>query len=290
MLDVSGNKLTDTPPMFAGWEPVKKLGTGAASTIYQVRNVETGQMRALKYVMRKDGEDKRMIDQVEAEFDVASKIDHPYIRKVYEIKRIRKMLACREVIMLMEFCPGISLEQGPSHSLLDLLLVFRMVANAIHGMHQAGFIHCDLKPNNIIIAENGGIKVIDLGQSCAVGTVKTRIQGTPDYIAPEQVKRRPLSRQTDIFNLGATIYWALTGKNIPTMIPKHQTAGSITVEKNVPPPPSPNELKPKIPVGVSNLVMECIRKKPIDRPKDMPEVIARLDLLIHMIASGKSLK
>ena len=63
-------------------------------------------------------------------------------------------------------------------------------------------------------------KIIDLGQSCPIGTTKSRIQGTPDYIAPEQVKRRTLGPRTDVFNLGATMYWALTGKNVPTLIPK----------------------------------------------------------------------
>ena len=121
--------------------------------------------------------------------------------------------------MLMDFCEGISLEQSPRRSLIDILLIFRMVADGIHGMHNVGLLHCDMKPNNIIIAKNGGIRVIDLGQSCPIGTVKTRIQGTPDYIAPEQVKRKPLSTQTDVFNLGASIYWALTGKFVPTLIP-----------------------------------------------------------------------
>ena len=63
----------------------------------------------------------------------------------------------------------------------------------------------------------GEVKVIDFGQSCRIGTVKERIQGTPDYIAPEQVARRPITSQTDVFNLGATLYWALTGQDIPTL-------------------------------------------------------------------------
>ena len=53
--------------------------------------------------------------------------------------------------------------------------------------------------------------MIDYGQSCRIGTIKERIQGTPDYIAPEQVARRPVSVATDVFNLGASLYWALTG-------------------------------------------------------------------------------
>ena len=82
-------------------------------------------------------------------------------------------------------------------------------------MHQMGYVHCDIKPNNILRNDKGEVKVIDFGQSCKIGTVKERIQGTPDYIAPEQVARRPITVQTDVFNLGATLYWALTGKAHP---------------------------------------------------------------------------
>ncbi len=277
------------PPVFDGYEVVRRLGSGAGSTIFSVRDTNSGELRALKHVIRQEGQDKRMIEQVENEFEMSSRIDHPYVRKSFEIKRIKKMLQVREIIMLMEFCPGISLEQSPSHSLLDLLLIFRMVADALNGMHEAGIIHCDIKPNNIILAENGSIRVIDLGQSCPIGTIKPRIQGTPDYISPEQVKRKPVTKQTDIFNLGATIYWSLTGKHIPTLIPKKQMDKvEILSESRHTPPPAPHELKSIIPVGVSNLVMECVKKSPKERPENMGELISRLDLLIHMIAGGKN--
>ena len=131
------------------------------------------------------------------------------------------------------------------------------------------------------------IRIIDLGQSCTIGTIKPRIQGTPDYIAPEQVHRKPLSCRTDVFNLGATMYWALTGKYIPTLIPKQAERIELATEADNGPPPSPHQLKPRIPVGISNLIMECVKESPEDRPADMPAVIARLDLLIHMIAGGK---
>jgi serine/threonine protein kinase len=74
------------------------------------------------------------------------------------------------------------------------------------------------------------VKVIDLGQACAIGTAKSRIQGTPDYIAPEQVKCAAVTPQTDIYNLGATLYWALTGTHIPTLYTSSaaRTASSST--------------------------------------------------------------
>ncbi|MBN1764542.1 MAG: serine/threonine protein kinase [Sedimentisphaerales bacterium] len=274
-------------PVFEGYEVIRRLGVGAGSVIYYVKKEGTDQGFALKHVIRQNGQDKRMIVQVENEFRMAKMVNHPYVRNVIEIRRIKKRLQTREVYMLMEFCPGISLEQSPSRSVLDLLLIFRMVADGINGMHNSGLLHCDMKPNNIIIAEDGSIRIIDLGQSCFIGTIKPRIQGTPDYIAPEQVKRKPLSKQTDVFNLGATLYWAFTGRHVPTLIPKKTDRVELAEASTVGPPPTPHQLKPKIPLGVSNLIMDCVAKEPKDRPADMLALISRLDLLIHMIAGGK---
>jgi serine/threonine-protein kinase len=274
------------PPAFEGYEIIRRIGLGAASVIYLAKKDQTEEFFALKHVMRHDDEDKRMIEQVENEFEVGRRISHPYIRNFYEIRKRKKgLVRVNEILMLMEYCPGVSLEVSPTRSLLDLLLIFRMVSEGLNGMHTQGYVHCDIKPNNIIIAENGAIRLIDLGQSCRFGTVKRRIQGTPDYIAPEQVKRKPMTRATDVFNLGATLYWALTGKYVPTLLPKQN--GAIEVIEPTGPPVSPHEMKPQIPVGLSNLVMECVNEMPTDRPQDMTEVISRFDLLIHMVAGGK---
>jgi eukaryotic-like serine/threonine-protein kinase len=282
---------TAEAPEFEGYQITSRLGVGAGSVIYAVRSKKNNEIMALKHVMRQDAKDKRLIEQVENEYRVSQMVDYPYIRKIYEIKRVRRRLQTREVFLLMEYCSGISLEQSPSRSLLDLLLIFRMVADGLVGMHNAGFLHCDMKPNNIIIAEEGSIRIIDLGQSCPIGTIKHRIQGTPDYIAPEQVRRKPLSKQTDVFNLGATMYWAFTGKHVPTMIPKNSSQAGDRVElagsAKVGPTRTPNEIKSRIPIGISNLIMECVNKHPQDRPSDMPTVISRLDLLIHMVAGKK---
>src|SRR5205809_142124 len=82
-------------------------------------------------------------------------------------------------------------------------------SSGLEALHHMGYIHCDLKPNNILVDPGGQVKVIDLGQACKVGTAKSRIQGTPDFIAPEQVKCEAVTARTDVFNLGATMYWTL---------------------------------------------------------------------------------
>ena len=267
-----------------GFSINRRIGIGARSTIYLAIDQQDKTEVALKRVVFERPEDSRIFEQVEAEYKVAKRIDHPYVRKCYKLKKIRSMFMVKEMLLSMEFFDGKSLEDSPALSLLDVMLVFRMVASGLHAMHQQGFVHCDMKPNNILISEAGSIKIIDLGQSCKIGTVKPRIQGTPDYIAPEQVRRKALGPRTDIFNLGATMYWALTGKHVPTLIPKKNDLGLP-----IPPPPrlAPHEIRKQLPTEVSKLVMDCIEDEPLKRPRDMMTVISRLDLLVHSILAGQ---
>jgi serine/threonine-protein kinase len=238
---------------------------------------------ALKRVIYEKPEDARVFEQVDTEYKVAKQIDHPYVRKCYKLKKIRSMFKAKEMLLSMEYFEGKNLEDCSTLSLGDVLLVFRMVASGLNAMHQQGYVHCDMKPNNILLNKSGSIKIIDLGQSCKIGTTKQRIQGTPDYIAPEQVKRKPLGPKTDIFNLGATMYWALTGKNVPTLIPKKNKFGLPVTEARR----APHELKKQLPMGISKLVMDCIEDDPANRPRNMMTVISRLDLMVHSIFGGK---
>jgi len=267
-----------------GFTILKRIGTGARSTIYMATDQEDNSNIALKRVTLERPEDARIFEQVETEYKIARKIDHPYVRKCNKLIKIRRMFKVREMLLSMELFDGQSLEDGPTLSLVDVLLVFRMVAGGLNAMHQQGFAHCDIKPNNILLSRSGSIKIIDLGQSCRIGTVKPRIQGTPDYIAPEQVRRKPLGPKTDVFNLGATMYWALTGQNVPTLIPKKDNGLGLVIPKNC---PAPHEIRKKVPAGVSKLVMDCVKDSPVERPRDITTVISRLDLIIHSILGDK---
>ena len=148
-------------------------------------------------------------------------------------------------------------------------------------MHQMGYAHCDIKPNNILRNDTGKVKVIDFGQSCKIGTVKERIQGTPDYIAPEQVARRPISVQTDVFNLGATLYWALTGKLIPTLYTVNKKG-----EQQLPARHAIRHAggpQPQGPAGGVEPGDGDDQHEAQKRPADMDEVITRLELGKHIL-------
>lgn len=267
-----------------GFSIIKRIGTGARSTIYLAKDLQSKKEVALKRVKMEKPEDKRIFEQVQTEYKVARRVDSPYVRKCYKLKKIRGIsLRPKELLLSMEYFDGTSLEEGPTRSLVDILLIFRMVAKGLDAMHREQIVHCDIKPNNILVGESGNLKIIDLGQSCRFGTKKKRIQGTPDYIAPEQVNRQALGPKTDIFNLGATMFWALTGENIPTLIPKKDKLGR-EIQK---PKKAPREITSQIPRDVSRLVMDCVQDERLKRPARMLDVIHRLDSIIHRLIGDK---
>ncbi|MEA2708235.1 MAG: eukaryotic-like serine/threonine-protein kinase [Phycisphaerales bacterium] len=264
------------------YDVLERLGEGAGSTIYRVRDPSTGRELALKHVVRTDQKDIRFVEQMETEFEISRQFTHPNLRRSYELKIQKTMLVkTAEAFLLMELVDGKPLDVNPPRDMMDTLDTFIGAAQGLRAMHQMGFAHCDIKPNNILRNDKGEVKVIDFGQSCRLGTVKERIQGTPDYIAPEQVTRRPISVQTDVFNLGATLYWALTSKPIPTLYTVNKKGeNSFLLDSKI---ETPMELNPRVPPAVSNLVMECISTKPSKRPADMDQFINRLELGKHIL-------
>lgn len=263
-----------------GYQIVQFLGTGSRSTIWQLRETRTGKFFAIKRTVKRESNDYRYLEQAIREYEVGSQLDHPNLRKVFWIRRVRSLLlAVREVHILMEFCPGKSVQEKPPETVSAAVSVFLQVAAAIGYMNREGFVHADMKPNNIIIGPGEQVKVIDFGQSCRVGTVKDRIQGTPDFIAPEQVHRRPLDARTDVFNFGATLYWALTGRAIPTAMPEENAVLRPQETALIP----PNQLNPAVPPSLAKLILDCIELQPARRPANMTEVTSRLELVEHSI-------
>lgn len=261
----------------AGYDVVSTLGEGAHSTIYAVRD-KKGQVMVLKRVVKEGPSQQRFIDQALAEHEVASKIDHPRVRKSIKVIKQRNVIRVSEVLVLMELIDGHTLEQHRPTDLFQICQVFYQAAEGLRAMHKAGFVHADIKPNNIMLTERNGVKLIDFGQSCKSGTIKERIQGTPDYIAPEQVKREAITERTDVFNLGATFYWLLTGQHIPTLIPKKNQGLTMKSDDQPKRGRPPIEINPEISPALSSLVMDMVERKPDNRPANMDQVIDRLEI------------
>ncbi len=264
------------------YDVLERLGEGAGSVIYAVTDPTTQKVYALKHVVRIKPKDIRFIEQMETEYELSRLFTHPNLRRSFHLTVNRTLLRkVTEAFLVMELFDGTPLDRRPPSSMEEVLDTFIQAAHGLKAMHQMGFAHCDIKPNNILRNERGEVKIIDFGQSCKVGTVKERIQGTPDFIAPEQVARKPISVQTDVFNLGATMYWSITGKHIPTLYTVNKKGeNSFLVDERF---QSPRDLNPRCPDSVSNLVMEMISTRPSKRPPDMDGVITRLELGKHIL-------
>lgn len=269
---------------------LENLGRGAKSTLYKVQDSVSGQIYTLKRILREVEDDYRYFEQAETEYDVSRRFTHPYLRKSLELKRIKKWLKTVELHLVMEYVDGITIKQARLTKVDEIIRIFIMVAQGLASLHDLGFVHADIKPKNILLIANNGIKIIDFGQSCAMGHQKLRIQGTPDYMAPEQVDRNFLDQRTDIFSLGATLYEVLTGEHYPTKVRATNDGGTeLTAPPNVRDIPTPISKNPQAPSSLSKLVMDCCATNPKDRPENMREVISRLEVAQHLFQRQKSL-
>lgn len=269
------------PASLFGYEVVDVIGHGARSTIYVVSHPETKQLYALKHVIRENDKDTRFIEQLETEYNVSKAVNHPSLRRIIDCKINRNLLRkVSDAALVMELFDGQSLESKLPDSLGEIVRCFLEAGYALQAMHNAGYVHCDFKPNNVLRNSSGAIKVIDLGQACAIGTVKKRIQGTPDYIAPEQVKCKAMSKQTDVYNFGASLYWAVTGQKMPTAFTVKRSDTSLFVDEAI---PAPHQLNPAVPEQLSTFIMECVRTSLSKRPADMTAVVNRLDVLHYLV-------
>ncbi|HAU38669.1 MAG TPA: hypothetical protein DCX07_13255 [Phycisphaerales bacterium] len=262
-----------------GYQVMQFLGSGARSTIWQIKDHRSARVFALKRVVKRQSSDQRYLDQAANEYEIGVRFNHPVIRRIHSFKRIKRWMSLKEVHLVMEFCPGRTLQDHPPEDVREVVRVYSEVATALAYMNAHGFVHADIKPNNIIVAAGGAVKIIDLGQSCRLGTIKDRIQGTPDFIAPEQVHRHPLDGRTDVYNFGAAMYWTLTGRPIPTLM---GTKGVISMMSDLVVVP-PEQINPQVPTALSRLIIDCIEFQPPHRPQSMNEVVSRLSLISHVM-------
>lgn len=273
------------PKEIAGYRVLQRIGEGAASVLYAVQEQKTKQVWALKYVEKHTDKDQRFIDQVQNEHAVGSKLNHPNVRGVSKFVRHRERFKVVAASLVLELVDAAGLDAQPRPSMLRAVEIFLQVAEGLLHMHQRGFVHADLKPNNLLANENGQVKIIDLGQGCKIGTIKKRIQGTPGYMAPEQAHRQEITPQTDVYNFGATLYWVLCRDVIPTALPPKDDgnlySGALDADMVAAPTP-PHERNPDVHPLISKLVLDCVELDPNKRPT-MADVHKRLELIKEVL-------
>lgn len=264
---------------------VKPLGTGAGSTILLIADEGNGGKKyALKVVKRMSADDDIYIDQARHEFEITRRLNHPAIIRIYDCQVRRSLFKVSGVELLMEYLDGSNLDEykeriqseedrspaeNKSRLFRRLIVVFGNVSAALVHMHRRGIYHGDLKPSNIMTTHARTVRVIDFGTAWVKGEDKGRVQGTPQYMAPEQASDKVVNPATDIYNLGATMYRLFTNEYINLSTP---TTLTPAYQNNR----SPHELDSDIPRRLSDLIMQCASHVPARRPQDASEVHHRL--------------
>ena len=160
-----------------------------------------------------------------------------------------------------------------------LVQVFKCVADGIVHMHRRQVCHGDLKPNNILLSKSGEVKIIDFGLARIKGEGGGRIQGTPEYMAPEQVKHSLINERTDIYNFGGAMYRLVSWRLPPAVVSAEDGGHPLDAkmwERTYKPV---EELQPNTPPALADLINRCLRFDANKRPERMSEVQNVLDRL-----------
>ncbi len=258
-------------------EPIGKfqvlgtLGQGAHSSILHVRRHADSKQYALKVVPIGGPDDLKFLHQAEHEFHVAQKLDHPNLVKIYALETKKDWLfRIRKAHLLLEYVNGKTLDEVPPLSMPRLVRVFAQIADALAHMHRRNVLHADMKPNNVMLSRSGEAKVIDYGLAWIKGEPKDRLQGTPEYMAPETAKRKLVNERSDIYNFGATMYRLVTFRLPPSAVPE----GQMKVDPEL----WLRQLKPvaecnaAAPPELADLIHRCLSFDALKRPERVTEV------------------
>jgi len=252
-----------------------KLGEGAHSTILRIRRNDDAREYALKVVNLDTADDHKFLEQAKLEFRISEMLSHPNLIKVlcFEVEK-NWFFQVKKAKLLTEFVNGNTLDNTRIPHRAKFLRIFAQVAAGLAHMHHRGVFHADLKPNNILVGR-GGVKIIDYGLSWIRGEPKDRVQGTPEYMAPETATHKLVNERTDIFNFGAAMYRTLTFELPPSVMPELGVPITEKMYKGMFRPV--NELAPTAPAPLCNLIHKCMAYNARQRPESIAKVQGVLD-------------
>lgn len=265
-------------PTVAGYTVVGELGRGAGSTIYKVREDVSGKLLAVKCVFRKSRDDLRYVRQVENEYAIGSHLNHPHLVQIYALQRRKRLFRYRQWNLIMEWVEGVSLASNTDYLPEKLIDFFTQSARGLEYMHQRGVIHGDIKPSNILVPASHLVKIVDFGLAGPAGVPRARVQGTLDFIAPEQVQKLPLTEQTDIYNLGASFYTVFSGRRIPAPTVDDEGSMGMPIRDRLIPM---DRLRPDLPPELSDIVSACCQWQPEERIQSMAKLVERLESVLN---------
>ncbi len=262
---------------------VRDLGTGAGTKVSLMRDVKDGKQYCKKYVSATAPNWQSQVRQLKNEFDVGVGNNHPALRKSFEYGIVKRKLRAIEAYNLLAYVEGLPLDKFAETAPVSLLVkIFWHVADGLQEMHNRGFVHADIKPRNILCAKSGRPTLIDFGQACLMLTRKQRIQGTKDFIAREQVERRPLDQRTDVFGLGATMHRIFLGKSAETELNTTSVGkAGITLDRWA---NAKLDQSRELDAIVLKLIEDCCQPESSDRPSNMQNLKDRLEVSFDRFA------
>ncbi len=266
-------------PILERYERIAELGHGGMGVVYKVRDCETGEILALKFLKAEIAQDKQILERFKNELRLAHKITHRNVARLYEFHR-----AGDSAYLSMEFVEGQSLrdvlkdatKNGGKLDPARALEIARQLCAGLGEAHRQSIAHRDLKPENVMLTSTGEVKVMDFGISRSFGadaTVTGAIIGTPAYMSPEQCEGKPADHRADIYALGLMLYEMYTGSQAFI----GETPVSIAIKQIRERPELPRKLDPNLPRNVEQTILKCLEKNPADRFQSVDDVVVALD-------------
>ncbi len=255
---------------------VKRIATGGMGEVWQAQDEVILRQVAIKILKQQYMGDPDFVERFRTEAKHAAMINHDGIANVYDYGEDDG-----SAYLVMELVPGESLssilEREKTLPEQQVISIIAQTALALDAAHREGLVHRDVKPGNLLISPDGQVKITDFGIARVANQVSLtqtgQVMGTVQYLAPEQATGKPASAAGDIYSLGIVAYEALAGKR-PF---KGETQMAIAMAQiNETPPPLPDTIDPKL----VKLVMDCMAKKPDQRPSSALALAARAEALL----------
>jgi serine/threonine protein kinase len=280
--------------VIGNYKLLKHMATGQTSQVWEVVEQSSGRHFAMKLLLPEKVQNQPDRAFLLHEAEVGQKLAHPNIIRITFIERSPK-----NPYFIMEFFPSGSVKARMLRKETEFLRertqdILKQAATAFAFMNAKGWVHRDIKPDNLLVNSAGDVKVIDFAIAKRVEKPsffswlfrrKGKVQGTRSYMSPEQIRGQPLDGRSDVYSFGCLAYELVTGKTPFRANSAQELLTKHIVEK----PVSPAQLNPEVTKEFADLVLRMLGKKKEERPRDFHEVLMTLrNLKVYKPAENKA--